>query len=576
MTALAHLKIDLDGFNGADSPPIGAWTRVQLDPQVDVTDPAADKVYVGRVSVSLGPDGRPTTANGAAVDPAIGVPLLAGVVYAVSSTALRTTGTVGPLTEGQTYNLADVYVPGAPLTPDQASALAARVTALEATPPGSGVTDHGALTGLGEDDHPQYLTTGRGDARYPLGTDPRLSDARPPTVHASSHARGAADPLAVTDLGVGSLADGQMLVRSGSTLVGQAVPSGGGGSLTYVTANTDVPDGTMPGQLVGYYNAASTSITVEGGTVAAGAHVILMWTGTAWQVLGTSGGGTVTPPGAPTITVDNAAETSLSVAYSGAGPQYRLRIDSGAWVSKSSAGTHTFTGLTAGTSHTIEAQQSADSGTTWSASSSWTGSTAAAPAPTWTTWASDDFTGADGSLIGRVTPVGAKVWTNFDGGFNITSNRASMSGIYNPFAGFAVPGTGPRRVSVDYDMRFIGNSISPVLGILNGGVVELTAGGGNAFSAGPVDSVTINGMFKPGGGNPDFALTGTLTGHPAAARVSVEVNGYDVSVSINGTVVASGTATFDVAAASDTCAIKGAAGDAGNCTFDNFLIETIA
>lgn len=146
-----------------------------------------------------------------------------------------------------------------------------------------------------------------------------------------------------------------------------------------VTANTDIPDGAAPGQLVGYYNASAGSITVEGGTVAAGAHVILMWTGTAWQVLGASGGGgTVTPPGAPTITVDNAAETSLSVAYSGAGPQYRLRIDSGAWVSKSSAGTHTFTGLTAGTSHTIEAQQSTD-GTTWSASASWTGSTASPP-----------------------------------------------------------------------------------------------------------------------------------------------------------------------------------------------------
>ncbi len=34
-----------------------------------------------------------------------------------------------------------------------------------ATPP-SGVTDHGALTGLGDDDHLQYLTNTRADARY--------------------------------------------------------------------------------------------------------------------------------------------------------------------------------------------------------------------------------------------------------------------------------------------------------------------------------------------------------------------------------------------------------------------------
>jgi hypothetical protein len=33
-----------------------------------------------------------------------------------------------------------------------------------------GVTDHGALTGLGDDDHPQYLNNARGDARYaPVG-----------------------------------------------------------------------------------------------------------------------------------------------------------------------------------------------------------------------------------------------------------------------------------------------------------------------------------------------------------------------------------------------------------------------
>lgn len=32
--------------------------------------------------------------------------------------------------------------------------------------PSSGVTDHGLLSGLGDDDHPQYLTDARGDARY--------------------------------------------------------------------------------------------------------------------------------------------------------------------------------------------------------------------------------------------------------------------------------------------------------------------------------------------------------------------------------------------------------------------------
>lgn len=39
-----------------------------------------------------------------------------------------------------------------------------------APPGGGGVTDHGALTGLGDDDHAQYHNDARGDARYPRKT----------------------------------------------------------------------------------------------------------------------------------------------------------------------------------------------------------------------------------------------------------------------------------------------------------------------------------------------------------------------------------------------------------------------
>jgi hypothetical protein len=46
---------------------------------------------------------------------------------------------------------------------------------------GGGVTDHGALTGLGDDDHTQYLTEARGDARYytQAETDTLLGDKQP-------------------------------------------------------------------------------------------------------------------------------------------------------------------------------------------------------------------------------------------------------------------------------------------------------------------------------------------------------------------------------------------------------------
>lgn len=40
----------------------------------------------------------------------------------------------------------------------------------------AGVSDHGALNGLGDDDHPQYLTNLRGDARY-LGINATAADS---------------------------------------------------------------------------------------------------------------------------------------------------------------------------------------------------------------------------------------------------------------------------------------------------------------------------------------------------------------------------------------------------------------
>lgn len=56
---------------------------------------------------------------------------------------------------------------------------------------GGGVTDHGALTGLGDDDHTQYLNNARGDARYDaIGTS-------------AAHAGSTTNPHSVTKAQVG-------------------------------------------------------------------------------------------------------------------------------------------------------------------------------------------------------------------------------------------------------------------------------------------------------------------------------------------------------------------------------------
>ena len=403
--ALAHLTINLDAFTGDDHPPVPSYSTITLDPGADHIDAANDVIHVRTIVVSLDRQGKAATANGVpCVDGK--VPVVAGVAYAVSAPTVLRGGPhyIPALTAGQVVDLSDYITPGAPLTPDQAATLTARIVALETTPP-----DHGALTGLGDDDHAQYaLADGtRGAFAAPLGADDNYvtdaekaalhghsnkaaldlvsgentgdqvlptwstisgkpavvaqgatqADARAaigagtsnltigttgttaaagnraatetatgmvelattteattgtdtvravtpagvkavadtkanvshthtasqvsdstatgralvtatdaaaargtlglatvaatgayadltgkpttmtPTAHASTHASGGSDPLAVTNLGVGSLADGQMLVRSGSALVGQAVPSGGGGGLAWSGVN---------------------------------------------------------------------------------------------------------------------------------------------------------------------------------------------------------------------------------------------------------------------------------------------------------------------------------------------------
>ena len=187
--ALAYLTINLDGFTGDDHPPVSQYSTITLDPGADHIDAANDVIHVRTIVVSLDQQGKAATANGVpCVDGK--VPVVAGVMYAVLAPNVLRDGPhyIPALTAGQVVDLSDYITPGAPLTPDQAAILTARIEALETTPP-----DHGALTGLSDDDHPIYLTTGRGDARYVQGSDSRLSDARTPTAHTHTSAQ-------VTDL----------------------------------------------------------------------------------------------------------------------------------------------------------------------------------------------------------------------------------------------------------------------------------------------------------------------------------------------------------------------------------------
>lgn len=167
-----------------------------------------------------------------------------------------------------------------------------------------GVTDHGALTGLSDDDHTQYLTTARGDARYytEAEIDTALAGkAASAHVHAESDVTGLVSALegkaatshthAVTDLTITGTPDGTKFLRDDATWV---VPAAGGG-----TAATIAGKRWRSGdQSFGAFGdiALNSDTFLYGGAVASGGRIAVPQDGlylcvAAIHVKGTTSGG---------------------------------------------------------------------------------------------------------------------------------------------------------------------------------------------------------------------------------------------------------------------------------------------
>lgn len=128
-----------------------------------------------------------------------------------------------------------------------------------------GVSDHGALSGLSDDDHPQYLTESRGDARYyPRSTVDTM-------VNNAANQNSAADRSRSNHTGTQPISSVTGLQSALDSLGGTAVNSVAGktGNVTLVSA--DISDSTATGRSVmGASSAAAARSAIGAGTSSLG------------------------------------------------------------------------------------------------------------------------------------------------------------------------------------------------------------------------------------------------------------------------------------------------------------------
>lgn len=150
-----------------------------------------------------------------------------------------------------------------------------------------------------------------------------------------------------------------------------------------------------------------------------------------------------TAPTAPTLAVDATSQTQLVATVTGGTDavgvtQRRVRLDGGAWEVLTVATTKTYSGLTAGSAHTIDAQ-AGDAAGNWSTSASWSGSTAA---PTITPLLPADLAGLyahyDLSDSAKVTTTSGYVTSISQAALGASPSTLSGAGVAplnNPSAG---------------------------------------------------------------------------------------------------------------------------------------------
>lgn len=351
------------------------------------------------------------------------------------------------------------------------TALAALQAYIAANPGGGGTMDHGALSGLADDDHAQYFNQTRGDGRYYTKTlaNTQIADA----VAAAS----------TTDRARGNHTGTQAM----STIDGLSAALAARPVAVLVVNGTEArPEGS------------DTVLWIGGATQPANMGAADVWLAGASLTPGDT-----TPPTAPTgLATSGVAAASLTLTWNAATDNvgvtgYRVRQD-GVILSGTTPGlSRLITGLTASTLYSFEVS-ARDANANWSVWSS---------AVTVTTAASSDTTPPTvptGLAASSITAAGFTLtWTASTDAIGVTGYRVLLDGVqYALPSGTSQVVTG-RTASTAYDVT-----------------VQARDAAGN-WSA---ESAELTVTTSAGGGLPTHSVFATP---PAALIKTVEASPYE-------------------------------------------------
>ena len=295
-----------------------------------------------------------------------------------------------------------------------------------------------------------------------------------------------------------------------------------------------IPAGTSVDNLAAYYNSGAAPITVQGSSIASGAHAVWAWVSSAWVLLSS---GTTTPPVDPGDTV----VTPTAPTSDDANNTYTIPTTTGVDYKiggvTTAAGTYSVGNVT--TSVTILAV--AQTGYALSGTESWTFNFTVTAS--YVTVLNDTFTAADGTdLNGRTTSDGLATWTLAagTGGARIMGNRAAgpatgpTTGSYIATRNTAPATTKVQSVRITCDWQTTGAGCSIVFRVysttgaqITNVTLALTWGGG----------ISMTSLYST-----TSALAGSTTGWGNSGTVTITITGTLITVT-NGTLTATSTLT---------------------------------